>query len=162
MQSSLALRFVIFSFVDHAHWNVLLRFLFLASSSVLLAAQEASAQMEQPTGLFIEAYPDKQSVAPGDELQLHTSTTANDYSLEIARLGGERVVVFQKSKIPGGGAHPIPENASSNGCNWSVSFRMTVPADWTTGYYQATFRVADSGGKFVGRNRRNLLYCTRL
>ena len=120
----------------------------------LTTSSTAHSQSDLPPGLSIEGYPDKQSLAPGDELQLHTSTTANEYSLEIARLGAVRRVVFQATKIPGGGFHPIPENASSHGCNWPVSFRTPIPSDWPTGYYQVTFRVADAGGKFVVRNRR--------
>jgi hypothetical protein len=117
-------------------------------------AGQATAQTDLPNTLFIESYPDKQSVAPGDELQLHTSTTASEYSIEIARLGAERKVVYQKTKISGGGSHSIPENASSHGCNWPIGFRLTIPSDWKTGYYVATLRVSDSGGKYVGRNRR--------
>ena len=120
----------------------------------LTTSSTAHSQSDLPPGLSIEGYPDKQSLAPGDELQLHTSTTANEYSIEIARLGAVRRVVFQATKIPGGGFHPIPENASSHGCNWPVSFRTPIPSDWPTGYYQVTFRVADAGGKFVVRNRR--------
>ena len=120
----------------------------------LTCSSNALYQSDQPPGLSIEGYPDKQSLAPGDELQLHTSTTAIEYSLEIARLGAERKVVFQATKIPGGGFHPIPENASSHGCNWPVSFRTPIPSDWPTGYYQVTLRIADTGGKFVVRNRR--------
>lgn len=126
----------------------------LSSVMCLCIGASALAQVEVPLGLSIEGYPDSQSLAPGDEFALHTSTTAGEYSLEIARLGAERTVVFQKTKIPGGGYHTIPENASSQGCNWPVSFRMPVPAVWPSGYYQVTLRVADSGGKFVARNKR--------
>ncbi len=128
--------------------------LFLTVGAFFTCESTALSQHELPPGLSIEVYPEKQSVAPGDELQLHTSTTANEYSLEIARLGSERRVVFQKAKIPGGGSHPIPESASSHGCNWPISFRMPIPADWPTGYYQATLRITDSGGKYVARSRR--------
>ena len=126
----------------------------LAIVAVFAGHQTTGAQSDLPPSLFIEAYPEKQSVAPGDELQLHTSTSASEYSIEIARLGAERKIVYQKSKIPGGGSHPIPENASSHGCNWPIGFRLTIPNDWKSGYYLATLRVVDSGGKYVGRNRR--------
>ena len=117
-------------------------------------AVPALAQPDLPPSLSIEGYPDRQSLAPGEELALHTSTTAAEYGIEIVRLGAERKVVFQKSKIPGGGFHPIPENASSLGCSWPISFRMSIPNDWPTGYYQVTLRVVDTGGKYVVRNRR--------
>lgn len=79
------------------------------------------AQSDLPPSLFIEAYPNRTSVAAKEELAFHTSTTATEYSLEIARIGAKREVVFQKSGIPGGGAHPIPEQASANGCGWPIS-----------------------------------------
>ena len=84
----------------------------------------AVAQSELPPSLYIEAYPDRTSVAAKEDLAFHTSTTAAEYSLEIARIGAKREVVFQKSGIPGGGAHPIPEHASANGCGWPISFSM--------------------------------------
>ena len=126
----------------------------LAIGIIFTLAVPALAQPELPPSLSIEGYPDRQSLAPGEELALHTSTTAAEYGIEIVRLGAERKVVFQKSKIPGGGFHSIPENASSHGCNWPISFRMSIPNDWPTGYYQVTLRVVDTGGKYVVRNRR--------
>ena len=120
----------------------------------LLTTASVNAQSDLPPSLFIEAYPENISVVAGDELMFHTSTTAATYSLEIARVGAKRELVFQKSGIPGGGVHPIPENASSSGCGWPVSFQMQVPSEWKSGYYSATFKVSDGGGKFVGRNRR--------
>jgi hypothetical protein len=122
--------------------------------AMLLAGSRAVAQSDLPPSLFIEAYPDRTSVTAKEDLAFHTSTTAAEYSLEIARIGAKREVVFQKSGIPGGGAHPIPEHASANGCGWPISFSMPVPAEWKSGYYTATFKVSDGGGKFVARNRR--------
>ncbi len=114
----------------------------------------AVAQSDLPPSLYIEAYPDRTSVAANEDLAFHTSTTAAEYSLEIARIGAKREVVFQKSGIPGGGVHPIPEHASANGCGWPISFSMPVPSEWKSGDYTATFKVSDGGGKFVARNRR--------
>ncbi|MBL8820483.1 MAG: hypothetical protein JNL58_30950 [Planctomyces sp.] len=112
------------------------------------------AQVELPAGLSIEAYPDRLSLVAGDTLRLHTSTTAASYSVEIARLGASRNVVFQQAAVAGGGLHPIPEHASSRGCGWPVTFELPVPAEWESGYYSVVLKVADGGGQFVGRNRR--------
>ncbi|MFN8707808.1 MAG: N,N-dimethylformamidase beta subunit family domain-containing protein, partial [Planctomyces sp.] len=109
---------------------------------------------ESRAGLFLEGYPEKISVVDGEPLKLRTSTSAAEYSIEIARIGLAREVVFQKSGIPGGGVQRIPENASSHGCGWPVSFEMLVPQEWRSGYYSVVFRVADRGGVYVGRNRR--------
>jgi hypothetical protein len=106
-----------------------------------------------PPSLYVEGYTDQISYQPGEEVAWHVSTTAEEYALEIARVGAERQVVFQQRDIPGG-AFAIPENASSHGCQWPVSFRLTIPETWRSGYYSVRLSVADQGGKFAGRNRR--------
>jgi hypothetical protein len=103
--------------------------------------------------LFIEGYAGEVSYAPGDQLTLHTSTTADTYSVTISRLSAEKKVVHQQKDIAGG-VYAIPENASSHGCNWPVSLTIPIPQDWQSGYYHIEFQVADSGGKFTHRGRR--------
>lgn len=93
------------------------------TSLLLLNASGVLAQSDLPPSLFIEAYPDRISVVAGSELAFHTSTTAAEYSLEIARIGAKREVVFQKAGIPGSGAHVIPEHASANLQGHRVSFQ---------------------------------------
>lgn len=121
--------------------------------ALVFLARAASAQSDLPPGLTIEGYPDQQSLAPGDELALHTSTSAAEYAVTITRFGSKEPAHVQ-TNIPGGGFHPIPENASSHGCNWPITFRLKIPADWKTGYYSITMQARDNGGKFVARNRR--------
>ena len=73
--------------------------------------------------------------------------------MEIVRLGAEPQVVFERNDLPGS-VHPVPADASSHGCDWPVSFRCRVEADWPSGYYEGRLRVVDSGGEFIRRNRR--------
>ncbi len=113
----------------------------------------ASAQQVGPRALFIEGYTNQVSYQPGEEIAFHISTSAAKFSMEIARLAAEREVIWQKSGLPGQ-EHPVPENASSHGCGWPASFVLKVPADWKSGYYDATLRVEDGGGQFIHRNRR--------
>src|SRR5262249_29294908 len=108
---------------------------------------------DEPPPLTIEGYTDQLSYRPGEVVRFHISTTAGRYSLEITRLGAETKSFYRSSGLPGK-AYPIPEHASSHGCDWPVSHSLTVPADWRSGYYNVRLRVADAGGKFVGRNRR--------
>src|SRR5439155_1826803 len=108
---------------------------------------------DEPTPLTIEGYTHHLSYRPGDVIRFHIATTAGRYAMEIARLGAETKSVYRRSGLPGE-AHPIPENASSHGCNWPVAHSLTLPADWRSGYYNVRLRAADNGGKFVGRNRR--------
>jgi hypothetical protein len=112
------------------------------------------ARADEVAGLSIEGYASQLSYAAGDVVEFHISTTATRYAMEITRLGaGEPKIVWSKTDLPGA-SYPIPEHTSSQGCNWPVSYRLTVPADWKTGYYNVRLRASDNGGKFVGRNRR--------
>ena len=107
----------------------------------------------RPPSLTIEGYAGQISYKPGETLNLHVSTGAEKYSVEIARIGAQRTVVTNLVNIAGR-EYTIPENASSHGCNWPVSAQVILPEAWETGYYQVTLRAADNGGPFVGRGRR--------
>lgn len=108
---------------------------------------------EDASPLSVEGYAGQLSYQAGDVIELHVSTPAPRYDLEIARLGMNTEVVLSQSGLAGS-AHPIPENASSHGCRWPVAHRIKVPADWRSGYYNVRLRVSDGGGQFVARNRR--------
>ena len=115
-------------------------------------ATRAGASDEAPS-LFIEGYAGQLSVAPGEDVTFHVSTGASKFDAEITRLGAENVSVWSQKDIPGE-AHPVPEKASSHGCGWPETFRVSVPADWRSGYYQVSLTAADGGGKFTQRGRR--------
>src|SRR5688500_6639528 len=70
--------------------------------------------------LFVEGYAGKVSYAAGEEVTFHISTTAPVFSFEISRLGATNVVVLKTNNVAGA-ERPIPENASSHGCNWPAS-----------------------------------------
>ena len=121
--------------------------------ALALAPIAAGAADDTPSPLTIEGYADRLSYGPGETVEFHVSTTAGRYSMEVARLGPETKVVLAQANLPGG-SHPIPEDASTHGCRWPVSHRLKVPDDWTSGYYNVRLKVADNGGKYVGRGRR--------
>ena len=108
---------------------------------------------DEPPSLTIEGYTDQLSYRPDDSVELHVSTIARTYNLEITRLGDKNEVVLTKTGLIGT-SRPVPENASSHGCQWPVSFQFTIPRSWRSGYYNVRLRVTDNGGNFVGRNRR--------
>jgi hypothetical protein len=118
---------------------------FLIVVSVLRAAD--------PVALFIEGYAGQRSVAQGEEIPIHVSTTAAKYEIEVARLGAKREVVWKKADVPGA-AQPVPEDASANGCRWPESVRVPVGADWKSGYYEVVLRATDGGGKWTHRGAR--------
>jgi hypothetical protein len=119
----------------------------------LLVAAPALASATEPAPLFIEGYAARLSVAQGEEMALHVNTSGPKFDVEIARLGSERVVVWKKSGVLGMNL-PVPEDASSQGCRWPESLRVPVATDWKSGYYEVTFRTADTGGKWTHRSRR--------
>ena len=114
--------------------------------------------------LYIDGYTHQLSYAPGEEIAFNVSTSVGNYSLEIARIGATREVVFNESGIPGE-AQPIPENASSHGCGWNATFTLEVPETWQSGYYEGIIRAADGGGDPIYRNHRTaesslVFYCS--
>ncbi|MDE0088307.1 MAG: hypothetical protein OXU23_21475, partial [Candidatus Poribacteria bacterium] len=103
--------------------------------------------------LYIDGYTHQLSYAPGEEIAFHISTSAENYSLEIARIGATREVVWRQDGLLGE-AQPIPADASSQGCGWLPVFTLEVPESWQSGYYEGTLRATDGGGDVVYRNHR--------
>jgi hypothetical protein len=94
----------------------------------------------------VEGYTDQLSYAPGDEIRFHVSAESPKFSLEIARIGAERVVVWKRDDLPGKSS-PIPEDASSHGCRWPAALTLKVPAEWKSGYYTGRMQVVLPNGK---------------
>ncbi len=108
---------------------------------------------ETVPSLFVEGYAGQLSRAPGEEVSFHVSTTAASFSAEIARLGAETKTVWSKRNIPGK-EHPVPDDASAQGCHWPEAFRVTVAKNWAPGYYAVKFHAEDRGGRWTQRGRR--------
>ena len=123
-----------------------LRYVFVLLCSVAFISAEVKP-------LFIEGYAGKVSYVAGDELTFHISTTATEFAFEVSRIGSTNVTVFKTNKVAGA-EHPIPENASSHGCHWPAAFRMRVPKEWASGYYEVRLRAEDRGGNYTHRGRR--------
>lgn len=117
-------------------------------------SEAVSAQSDHVPPLFIEGYPGNVSYKAGEELSLHISCSSTKYSIEIARLGASREVVWSKKDFVGQ-SHPVPENSSSHGCQWPAAAKITIPDSWRSGYYEVSFRTSDSGGKYAYRGARS-------
>jgi hypothetical protein len=118
-----------------------------------LAAVAVPCRADDVRPLHVEGYAGKVSCRAGEEMPLHVSTTAGTFSVEIARLGADREVVFTQAGIAGRES-PIPDKASANGCGWPVLLTVPVPREWKSGYYLVTFKAEDHGGKYVHRGHR--------
>ena len=92
-----------------------------------------------------------QSVAPGDQVGLHISSTAGrPVRIEAARVGVRRDVVFRSDAVSAD-EHETPRDASSKGCGWPVALTLDVGAAWRSGYYEVVMEI-DVEGK-VRRDR---------
>ena len=87
-----------------------------------------------------------QSVEAGERVALHLSSAGGrPVSIEVARIGAERTVVFDESDVPADD-HPTPANAFSHGCGWPAASEIVVGADWRSGYYEVLLTI-DVDGK---------------
>jgi hypothetical protein len=90
----------------------------------------------------IDGYADQLSYAAGETVSLCCSTDANEFSVEVARIGGTREIVWRDRSIRAS-RHPVPAKASQVGCGWPPSAQFTIPREWRSGYYEVIFRVVD-------------------
>lgn len=98
-------------------------------------------------------YADRQSVAPGEEIQFHISTSRRDQEILIYREGHQR---RQVASIPASNLElqsVNPDQPYANGFGWQPSVRFTIPADWPSGVYVAQF--------LTGLGVRELIFIVR-
>src|SRR5262245_16328475 len=103
-------------------------------------------RLTRPGDRGLWAYTDQLSYQPGEEVRFHTSTSASRYSIEIARVGARREVVWTRAGVPGA-LHPTSPDAYGRGCGWPESFAFRIPKEWRSGYYAVTLRADGAGGE---------------
>ncbi len=107
----------------------------------------------------IQGYTDATGVPSGGRIRFAVSTApAAHYRIEISRLGwyggsgGRRITCLEGSSLDPGCTGDEPGTAQPNPplpdpvtgevvAGWSMTDTLTVPADWTSGYYLAVFRL---------------------
>ena len=114
------------------------------SPAVLTNYYEAPAR--DPDTNEIWCYCDRPVYSPGDTINLHVSTTAKTYTLEIVLEALETVVVYTQEGLPGK-RHDTPVDASVTGCGWPVSFELKIPREWRSGAYRVTCRAESGKGE---------------
>jgi hypothetical protein len=86
-----------------------------------------------------------QSAEAGERVALHlASSGAAPVTIEVARIGEHRTVVVRAPDVPVDD-HPVPEDASANGCGWPAAFEITVADEWASGYYEVTLTATVDG-----------------
>ena len=87
-----------------------------------------------------------QSVQGGERVALHLSSAGDrPVSVQVARIGAQRTVVFRAIEIAVGD-HPVPTDAPERGCDWPVAADLEVDPTWPSGYYEVELSV-DVDGK---------------
>ena len=101
------------------------------------AALPVAADQVQPPAPFVFGYADRLSCIAGDQVSFHLSSSGDQVGMVIERVGQDRKKVLERSDISCA-THPIPDRASSHGCNWPAACTITIPDDWASGYYEVT------------------------
>ncbi|QDV21933.1 N,N-dimethylformamidase beta subunit family domain-containing protein [Aureliella helgolandensis] len=109
----------------------------LTSLLSVFPASNCRAEQLQPTSPFLVGYANQVSYAPGEEVELRLSSSCPQVDLVVERVGAKREEVYRHSAIPCS-PQPIPDRASSDGCNWTITHRLTVAQDWKSGYYEVS------------------------
>jgi len=87
-----------------------------------------------------------QSVVAGDRVGLHLSSSGGrPVRVEIARVGGQRDVVFRSDAVAAG-EQVTPADAAAAGCDWPVALSLDVDPTWRSGYYEVVLEI-DVGDK---------------
>lgn len=88
------------------------------------------------------AYTDALSYSPGDKLQLHVNSTAQQFDMVIYRDGAHRDIVLQRQDIAAE-FHQTPADCSVHGCGWPVSCEIGIDPAWPSAAYVIELRSQD-------------------
>jgi hypothetical protein len=111
------------------------------------AALPSGGVAQQPKLPRVEGYTDQLSYAPGDEVKLHLSASADTAATTtVVRIGPKEEIVWTGSAVKVG-PQPVPKDASSRGCKWPVATTFKV-GGWPSGYYVARFALQGPNESF--------------
>ncbi|MDP4193323.1 MAG: FlgD immunoglobulin-like domain containing protein [Bacteroidota bacterium] len=92
---------------------------------------------------FLEGgYASRHGVYQGEEICFFVSTSSDTFTLNIYRYGKTKEKVASICGLKGGIREVKEEDeVYLNGCNWPLTYKLTIPADWRAGAYIAEFPV---------------------
>jgi len=89
---------------------------------------------------MLEAYCWPRSVARHSSTNLHVSTDAPSFDIQVTKDDGASAPVF--SEVGYAQPYEAPQDTSSHGCRWPASFEIPV-SNWSSGYYAVTVTSGD-------------------
>lgn len=110
-----------------------------------------TAAVQAQTSYTQGGYADRTSVPAGGTIHFRIATATSPFSLQIVNLAQPATVL---ATIGGLTSAPIDcTGLWENGCGWPVTTAFTVPSNWPSGYYKASFPTS------IGT--RNILFVVR-
>jgi Tachylectin len=101
-----------------------------------------------PETTTVEGYPVPLSVVAGDSVDFKISAT-KQYAVTYVRLkqqvDGSVGIPLTDAFVVDARVQSAPDEAWEFGCGWDTTFRLSLPAEWSSGLYAA--RCTDSDGK---------------
>ncbi len=88
----------------------------------------------------VEGFCDHGTRRPGDRVPLRVSSRSDRFSVEVSRIGADRVPVWRRDDIPGR-PHPVPDDAWAAGCDWPVTLAIDTEPSWPSGFYEVRLRA---------------------
>jgi hypothetical protein len=124
------------------------------SFSASLIGRQAVVDNAPPNPHAIEGYADTVSVAVGEVINFKVHAPNGHFNIDFGRYGslGTPELVSTVTDIPGT-PQDYADDAYKNGAQWSTSYSLQVPCEWTSGLYNA--RLYDGTASF------NLLFVVK-
>ncbi|MCC6508510.1 MAG: hypothetical protein IT423_05350, partial [Pirellulaceae bacterium] len=104
----------------------------------------AQADQMPPKGPFVHGYASAVSIAQGESIGLHLSSSSPKVSIVIERVGGTRQKVWEQTDVATS-VQTIPDRASSDGCKWPETVKVPTTDQWPSGYYVASLSAQQDG-----------------
>jgi hypothetical protein len=95
---------------------------------------------------LVEGFADRLSYRANEVVEVRCSSRAASFAAEVARVGGDRVIVWRGEGIRGR-EHDTPADAYAIGCEWSVAFSFEIGARWPSGFYEINLVADDADGE---------------
>jgi hypothetical protein len=99
---------------------------------------------DAPDGTTVWAYCWPLSAAGGESVDLHVSSPKAEVTVEVARVGAEREVVW--TATASADHLPLPADADTHGCDWPAVLTIPTDAAWRSGYYEVVVQPVEGGG----------------